>query len=195
MSKLVVIALLLLGSTVARAQTTPEEYGAAFYDVGRQRYAASNFEDALDEFELGFARSHEPAFLVNIGQCLRGLDRIDEAAMAYKEFLDLREGDSRLRAEVWEALDELLAQLEGRLFRVARSAIFLRAYLDSGIGAPAERAAAAQTHKELIARLIKVDDTLTLGLGRVHLLQLPDPRSLVYAPSRAGRDLATRTTP
>jgi tetratricopeptide (TPR) repeat protein len=193
MFRVLVIATLLLGGARAWAEPASDATVDAFFDVGRQRYAAGDYAEALAEFQAGYDATHEPAFLVNVGQCLRGLDRIDEAAMAYKQFLDLRSGDSRLRGEVWEALDELLAELEGRLFRVARSAMFLRAYLDSGLGTLEERIQARERHSALIAQLVRVDDTLTLGLGRVHLLQIPDPKALGFTSAPA--NAISRTTP
>ena len=188
---LALAAMLLLGGQ-AYASWSPQVAASLYYQSASDHYDAGDYQAALAEFQAGYAALPQPTFLVNIGQCLRKLDRLDEAAVAYKQFLDLRTGNSRVRGEVWEALDEVLVDLEDRLYKLAEQAMEFRKFLESGQGTEAERLAVRQRHDEIIARLMRVDDMLTLGMGRVHLLSLP---SLPEPQKGAVASSTTRTTP
>jgi hypothetical protein len=79
---------------------------AGHFQRGRALFEAGSFATALDEFNAGYEAYPLPGFLVNIGQCLRKLDRLDEASDAFQRFLGAG-GDPRLRAEVQEAISEI----------------------------------------------------------------------------------------
>ena len=82
-----VVACVAVAAAPAAARTTraedARERAHVHWQSGSERYAAGQFAAALDEFEAGYAAQPSPAFLVNIGQCLRKLDRLDEAALAF----------------------------------------------------------------------------------------------------------------
>jgi len=52
---------------------------------------------------------------LNIGQCQRKLDRLDDAAQSFAKFLDSNPSDPKLRAEVQDALAEISSERERRL--------------------------------------------------------------------------------
>jgi hypothetical protein len=58
-------------------------------------------------FETSYRLVPAPVLWVNIAQCLRRLGRAREAVDAYRRFLASRSGDAKLRAEIFEAVDEL----------------------------------------------------------------------------------------
>jgi tetratricopeptide (TPR) repeat protein len=80
---------------------------SAHFQEGSALYADGRWADALSEFQAGYEAYPLRGFLVNIGQCYRKLDRYDEAADAWRRFLDTHPADARLREEVTEALTEV----------------------------------------------------------------------------------------
>jgi tetratricopeptide (TPR) repeat protein len=157
---------------------------------GRSYFAHGEYAEALKHFRAAYARFPAPALLVNIGQCLRKLDRLDEAAQAFNGFLAIKGGDPRVRTEVFEALDAVLAELDRRLFSLAVSAAQFKKYLESGEGTPELRAAVSYTRKELLEELVRIDGLLTKQLN------LPPPAPVAKpGPSTAGRwRMLLRTT-
>jgi tetratricopeptide (TPR) repeat protein len=105
----IVLALALI--TVATpAQANDKRAAAAAFQRGRSLYDAGQFADALAAFKEGRDAYPLPGFLVNIGQCQRKLDRLDEAQSSFQQFLASDSSDDRTRTEVKEALDEITAE-------------------------------------------------------------------------------------
>ncbi len=69
---------------------------------------------ALEEFNAGYDAYPLRGFLVNVGQCQRKLDRLDDAAASFDKFLESHPADAKLRAEVQEALSEISTERERR---------------------------------------------------------------------------------
>jgi tetratricopeptide (TPR) repeat protein len=173
------IALLCCSAAVAAA---PRDLAARHFRVGSARYAAKSYETALAEFEAGYAAHPSPAFLVNIGQCLRKLDRLDEAALAFRRFLDARSGSARTRLDVWDALEDVLAELNRRVDRLAADAALFRAYLATpDDGDLALRASVSAALDDIVRELLRIDDSLVGGYGVARGLALPR----VQLPERA----------
>ena len=171
------VAVVAAGATPAAARTTraedARERAHVHWKSGSERYAAGQFAAALDEFEAGFAAQPTPAFLVNIGQCLRKLDRLDEAALAFRRFLDGHTGSPRTRLDVWDALEDVTAELARRVDSLAESAALFGAYLRTPDTDPALRARAAATREEILKTLVAIDDHLNNGYGVARSLALP----------------------
>ena len=108
LSRLCLALLLLLAAAPARA--ADKRAAAAHFQRGRALFESGSYAQALDEFSAGYAAYPLPGFLVNIGQCQRKLDRLDDAAASFQKFLDSDAGDPRLRAEVQDALDEIAGE-------------------------------------------------------------------------------------
>lgn len=115
------IARLALAAALVAAVATPAHAGdkraaAAHFQKGRALFEASEFSAALDEFEAGYDAFPLAGFLVNIGQCQRKLDRIDDAAASFQKYLDSDDrSDPRLRLEVQDALAEIAAERDRRV--------------------------------------------------------------------------------
>ncbi|HXU68098.1 MAG TPA: hypothetical protein VN947_02155 [Polyangia bacterium] len=172
----VLVAALPAGARTTRAEDARER-AHAHWRSGSDRYAAGEFAAALDEFEAGYAAQPSPAFLVNIGQCLRKLDRLDEAALAYRRFLDARTGSPRTRLDVWDALEDVTSELARRVDSLAESAALFAAYARATEGRsdadPTLRANALAAREEILRTLVAIDDHLTNGYGVARALALP----------------------
>jgi tetratricopeptide (TPR) repeat protein len=104
----------LLVPLAAPAQSRDKKAAAAQFQKGRALYADGRWSEALEAFRGGYESFPLPGFQVNIGQCLRKLDRLEEASEAWHKFLASNPSDGRLRAEVEEALSEVTAELKTR---------------------------------------------------------------------------------
>ena len=78
---LLVLSLLLVGSTVARAAPDPREMTA------REAYAAGRYQDALDIFVKLYAEKLHPNYLRNIGRCYQNLGEAERAISSFREYL------------------------------------------------------------------------------------------------------------
>jgi tetratricopeptide (TPR) repeat protein len=91
-----------------------KKVAAAHFKEGRSLYDQSRYAEALAEFQSGYDAFPLPGFLVNIGQCYRKLDRLEEARDSWQKFIDSRPTDTRLRNEMDEALAEVRGELDKR---------------------------------------------------------------------------------
>jgi tetratricopeptide (TPR) repeat protein len=171
----VVLALILAVAAPALAGEVTGNGNAAagHFRAGSDRYAAGDFRGALAEFQSGYRLMPSPGFLVNIGQCLRKLDRLDEALLAYRRFLDSRTGSSKLRLDVFEAFEDTLGELNRRIDLLAADAARFRAFLASGQGDARLRAEVQTTLDDVMRTLVHIDDTLNGGYGVGRGLALP----------------------
>jgi len=171
------LAVVLAVAAPAAARTTragdARERATVHWKSGSERYAAGEWAAALDEFEAGYAAHPSPAFLVNIGQCLRKLDRLDEAALAFRRFLDAHSGAPSTRLDVWDALEDVTAELNRRVDALAESAALFGAYVVQPDADPLLRARARSTREEILRTLVAIDDHLTAGYGVARALALP----------------------
>jgi tetratricopeptide (TPR) repeat protein len=118
----VLLALLLAAAptTTAWAQTRDKKAAAGHFQSGRQLFEQGRWADALAEFQAGYEAYPLNGFLVNIGQCYRKLERLEEARDTWQKFLESSAGDRTLRAEVDEALGEVRAEIDKRSQEDAR---------------------------------------------------------------------------
>jgi hypothetical protein len=101
------LVISLVAALAAPAFANDKHAAAAHFQKGSQLYADGQWADALAEFQAGYDAYPLRGFLVNIGQCYRKLERLDEAADAWRRFLDSHPADARLRGEVEDALAEV----------------------------------------------------------------------------------------
>jgi tetratricopeptide (TPR) repeat protein len=92
---------------VSQAGVASEAQAVALFRAGEVQYQGNDAGKALKLFEASYRLVPVPLLLVDIAQCLRKLGRDREAADAYQRFLESRSGGRRLRAEVFEALDQI----------------------------------------------------------------------------------------
>ncbi|MDB4981077.1 MAG: Tetratricopeptide repeat domain protein [Myxococcales bacterium] len=79
----------------------------AHYERGLALYQVGEYRQALDEFKAAHLEKPDPAFLYNMGQCLRQLGDSDNALVFYKRYLSLGGADERLRDEVERRVREI----------------------------------------------------------------------------------------
>ncbi len=177
MHRALALASLLAVAAPALAHTTrvgdARARASVHWRSGSAEYAAGRWATALAEFEAGYAAHPSPAFLVNIGQCLRKLDRLDEAALAYRRFLDARTGSPATRLDVWDALEDVTAELNRRVDALAESAALFGAYAQTPGDDAALRTRAQAARDEILRTLVAIDDRLSQGYGVARALALP----------------------
>lgn len=82
------ILLLLLPSPAFAASAEDRRAARAHFNQAEKAYAEGNYEDALASYEQAYALFEAPAFLFNMAQCQRHLDRPKEALSLYQRFLE-----------------------------------------------------------------------------------------------------------
>jgi hypothetical protein len=85
MRALAVAVLLVAGSAVAAP--SQEEQARDHFAAGQREYQAGHWADALHQFELGYALSPRPEFLINFAQALRKLGDYDRAIVECERYL------------------------------------------------------------------------------------------------------------
>ena len=82
-----IVLALLVTSSVARATPSQEELARSHFVAGEEEYARGRWKDALHEFQLGYALSPRPEFLINFAQVYRKLGDYDAAARECQRYL------------------------------------------------------------------------------------------------------------
>ena len=76
-----------------------EQAARRHFAEGDAAFKAGHYDDALKEFEAGYAVSRRPGFLLNMAHTQRKLGHLREARSLYKKYL-LVDANSKLRDEV-----------------------------------------------------------------------------------------------
>jgi tetratricopeptide (TPR) repeat protein len=148
-------------ANVTEASPDGRARSAALFQRGRARYQAGEYALALEAFRLAREEYPAPDLWVNIAQCLRKLDRPEEAVLAYHRFLKTSDAPRPLRLEVWEALDESLRELDARLYKLAESAALLERLLASHQIDPSLRPSAEATVRQIRESLMQIEEALS----------------------------------
>jgi hypothetical protein len=97
----------LVAAVVCCARATPALAGEgdkavarAHYETATRLYDVREYADALKEYKAAYVAKPDPAFLFNIGQCYRKLDRNAEALDFFQQFLKKSPPDDPNRAQV-----------------------------------------------------------------------------------------------
>jgi len=101
----------LLPSAAAAATPEAEKESRAHFQAGEARFKAGAFDDALAEYQKGYAAKPLPGFLVNIAQCQRRLGDLKAARATYQKFV-LVAPDSPLIPQVRSMIAEIDALIE-----------------------------------------------------------------------------------
>jgi tetratricopeptide (TPR) repeat protein len=119
----------LMATSPSLGPSPKDELGAeresrARYAVGEAAFKAGRYQQAVLEFEAGFAAVPKPGFLLNIGHAYRRLGDLHKARAAYKKFL-LVDPTSDLHEDVLSLIGELDSALadDDRADRLAARAI------------------------------------------------------------------------
>lgn len=102
---IVLVSLLVLAAPSAQAQSRDAAAARAAFRRAEVHYSVGEFERALGSYRRAYKYNPLPAFLFNIGQCLRKLGRCHQALFYYKQYL-IKQPDAPNRADV-ERLIEL----------------------------------------------------------------------------------------
>lgn len=102
------LVALLLAPSSASAQTSDDAEARAEFEAGRDAFSANAYEEALAHFRRAYALSGRALLLFNIGSAAERLGRDDEAAEAYRAFVEALPGDrsapeARRRLQLIEA--------------------------------------------------------------------------------------------
>jgi hypothetical protein len=93
------LALLLLASSIGRAQT-PADDAKEHYKKGTAAYNLGKYAEAAQEYELSYRATLDPALLFNVAQAYRLAGDKKKALTAYKSYLrSAPDGDKRELAE------------------------------------------------------------------------------------------------
>ena len=107
---LLLASLLLAPALPGWAQSLNQKEAKASYEEGANQYYLMEYDEALTSFKDAFRAKEDPAFLFNIAQCLRKLNRLDEASNFYRIYLR-RAPEACNRAEVERHLKDVEEQM------------------------------------------------------------------------------------
>ena len=114
MSIALVVATVLTPALPGWTQPLNLKEAKASYEEGARHYYLTEYAEALTSFKDAYRAKDDPAFLFNIAQCLRKLNRLDEASNFYRIYLR-RAPDAGNRAEV----ERHLSVIEGQMAAAA----------------------------------------------------------------------------
>src|SRR5450432_2667666 len=107
------LVLVVATSPLALAEDVPppdpgeaELKARDLYAQGEAAFKAGRYDDALTEFEAGFAAVPRAGFVLNIGHVYRKIGKLRNARSAYKKYL-LMEPDSKFRDNVLAVIAEI----------------------------------------------------------------------------------------
>ena len=110
MSIALVVATVLTPALPGWTQPLNLKEAKASYEEGARHYYLTEYAEALTSFKDAYRAKDDPAFLFNIAQCLRKLNRLDEASNFYRIYLR-RAPDSSNRVKVERHLKEVEDQM------------------------------------------------------------------------------------
>lgn len=110
-----ILCVLLNGAIGGRAFADTAGSAKDLYTAGRVSYNLGHYDEALKQFEAAYRIKQDPAFLFNIAQCMRNLNRFEDASRTYKSFVRETPGiDDATRAKVQKLIAEMDAAEENR---------------------------------------------------------------------------------
>lgn len=82
-----IVLVLALAAPLAHAAPSQEELARSHFVAGEEEYARGRWQDALHEFQLGYALSPRPEFLINFAQVYRKLGDYEAAERECRRYL------------------------------------------------------------------------------------------------------------
>jgi hypothetical protein len=109
------LALIAVFCSSSAAKPPPRKAAAAkqHYDAGIALYRAQKYDEAIVEFEAGYALAPESHYLYNLGQACRLALKPDCALEYYRKYLE-EEPEAENRAAVEQRIAEVQHQLDAR---------------------------------------------------------------------------------
>ena len=117
------LLLALVCSFAANASARPETpaRGKAHLERGLQLYRDGMYQQAIAEFESGYAALPRPAFLLNIAQAYRKLNQLERARNYYQQFALKTTRSDPARAQALAIADKIDAQLRAQAAEAAHA--------------------------------------------------------------------------
>ena len=100
MGGVIVAAFCVSLALPAQAGESDKTIARAHYETATRLYEVREYEDALKEYKAAYVAKPDAAFLFNIGQCYRKLDKNAEALDFFQQFLKKSPPDDPNRALV-----------------------------------------------------------------------------------------------
>jgi len=160
------------------------------FEAGRALYQLGNYDEALREFAAGYELAPRPQFLLNLGQCYRKLDNLEQARAMYQRYLHDAPVSDPERAQAQQILAEIDRQIADKQAAAAAAAAPPPTAPTGTTAAPASAptatatlTAAAPARKPWIKRnwwIIPVGAVVVgvaVGLGVYYGTRAPDPCS------------------
>jgi len=160
------------------------------FEAGRALYQLGNYDEALREFAAGYELAPRPQFLLNLGQCYRKLDNLEQARAMYQRYLHDAPVSDPERPQAQQILAEIDRQIADKQAAAAAAAAppptaptGTTAAPASAPAATATLTAAAPARKPWIKRnwwIIPVGAVVVgvaVGLGVYYGTRAPDPCS------------------
>ena len=160
------------------------------FEAGRALYQLGNYDEALREFAAGYELAPRPQFLLNLGQCYRKLDNLEQARAMYQRYLHDAPVSDPERPQAQQILAEIDRQIADKQAAAAAAAAppptaptGTTAAPASAPAATATLTAAAPARKPWIKRnwwIIPVGAAVVgvaVGLGVYYGTRAPDPCS------------------
>jgi hypothetical protein len=160
------------------------------FEAGRALYQLGNYDEALREFAAGYELAPRPQFLLNLGQCYRKLDNLEQARAMYQRYLHDAPVSDPERAQAQQILAEIDRQIADKQAAAAAAAAPPPTAPTGTTAAPASAptatatlTAAAPARKPWIKRnwwIIPVGAAVVgvaVGLGVYYGTRAPDPCS------------------
>ena len=107
---LLLVTFLLTPALPGWSQPLNLKKAKASYEEGVRHYDLTEYPEALTSFKDAYRAKDDPAFLFNIAQCLRKLNRLEEAATFYRSYLR-RAPDNNNQDKVERHLREIEDQM------------------------------------------------------------------------------------
>jgi tetratricopeptide (TPR) repeat protein len=103
------LVFVLAAASAARAAPSQEELARSHFVAGEEEYARGRWQEALHEFQLGYALSPRPEFLINFAQVYRKLGDYDAATRECEKYLATAP-PSELAAQAQKLLEQIKAE-------------------------------------------------------------------------------------
>jgi tetratricopeptide (TPR) repeat protein len=107
----VAVAVLLCAAAAQAQNEDPIARARTHFEAGRALYQLGNFTAALREFAAGYQLVPKPQFLLNLGQCYRKLDDLQNAREMYQRYLHDAPATDPERPQAQQILAEIDQQL------------------------------------------------------------------------------------
>ena len=110
--QLALVVTVLACAAHAQAQTDdPVARARTHFEAGRALYQLGNYNEALREFAAGYQLAARPQFLLNLGQCYRKLDDLQNARAMYQRYLHDAPATDPERPQAQQILAEIDKQI------------------------------------------------------------------------------------